>query len=283
MLHKRWKETSFVAIDLETTGKYPLEAEICEMAAIKVVGGQVVDRMQTLIRPSRPMSDFVISIHNITNEMVAAAPRLEEQLPQFHKFIADSCLVAHHAPFDMGFLAEAFERMNLSLPTLPAFCTSLMAIALFPELETHRLAFLKTHFGIESGPAHRAMADAEGCLAVARHCFEYVGVDATMADLIRAQGRELSWSQYSLDALKEKQALATIFRAIQESREVQLVYGGGSNPGKPRAILPIGVVRNPNGDFVVAYERRERSDENLTDRKPKRYMIDKIISCSHII
>src|SRR5580693_4927267 len=95
-LHTLWTDATLVALDLETTGKYPLDAEICEMAAVKWQNGQIVDTFQTLIRPTQPMSQAVIAIHNITNEMVADAPLLHEKLEEFHRFVSDGWLIAHH-------------------------------------------------------------------------------------------------------------------------------------------------------------------------------------------
>src|SRR5690349_19013670 len=93
-LHTLWFEATFIAIDLETTGKYPLDAEICEMAAVKWRGGEIVDTFQTLVRPQMLMSSEVIKIHNITNEMVQTAPALTEVLNQFHSFINDGFVIA---------------------------------------------------------------------------------------------------------------------------------------------------------------------------------------------
>jgi DNA polymerase III subunit epsilon len=122
-----WYDASFVAIDLETTGKYPLDAEICEMAAVKWEKGQVVDTYQTLIKPTYRMSDEVIAIHNITNEMVETAPTLDTKIGEFFNFIKDSYVIAHHAPFDLGFLAWEFEKARLGLRLWPSISVSKLA------------------------------------------------------------------------------------------------------------------------------------------------------------
>ena len=129
-MHTPWFDSTFVAIDLETTGKYPLDAEICEMAAVKWRAGEVGDTFHSLIRPVLRMSDEVIAIHNITNEMVETAPGLHEKLAELHAFIGDGYILAHHAPFDMGFLTWEFEKAGLMLPSAPGFCTSLLSRAL---------------------------------------------------------------------------------------------------------------------------------------------------------
>ena len=107
-----WPEATFIAIDLETTGKYPLDAEICEMAAVKWQGGRVVEEFQTLVKPTQRTSEEVIRIHNITNEMVENAPRIEEKIGEFHRFISSGYVLAHHAPFDLGFLAIEFGMVS---------------------------------------------------------------------------------------------------------------------------------------------------------------------------
>src|SRR4051812_25854435 len=99
MLQKSWRDLTLVAFDTETTGKYPLTAEICEIAAVKYRGGEVVDTYSTLLKPSKPMGDAVIAIHGITNEMVANAPLMSEKIREVHAFFADSILITHHAPF----------------------------------------------------------------------------------------------------------------------------------------------------------------------------------------
>ncbi len=267
-----WRDATFIAIDLETTGKYPLDAEICEMAAVKWRGGQIVDTFQTLIQPIQRMSTEVIAIHNISNEMVANSPRLSEQLEGFHKFIADGFVVAHHAPFDLGFLTWEFENANLLLPSNSVFCTSLLSRAMNFNVPNHRLATLASHFSIEAGHAHRALDDAKTCLAVALKYFEKLGDEAKISDLIRIQGVDIKWSRFSIAELTERDAMRSLVRALKDKREVSLTYMGGSRPGQPRRVFPLGLVRSLDNDFLVATEGHRDDD----DIKPKRYFLHQV-------
>jgi DNA polymerase-3 subunit epsilon len=52
----------------------------------------------------------------ITDAMVAGAPRLEAALPAFLEFSRGPVLVAHNAPFDLGFLKAGCERLGLDWP-----------------------------------------------------------------------------------------------------------------------------------------------------------------------
>lgn len=267
-----WFEATFVAIDLETTGKYPLDAEVCEMAAIKWRGGQIIDTFQTLIKPNVRMSSEVIEIHNITNEMVEDAPRIQEKISDFHRFMADGHVIAHHAPFDLGFLAWEFEKSLLPLPGPRAFCTSLISRAMNFDVPNHRLATLAKHFQIEAGAAHRALDDANTCLQVALRYFEKLGHEASVSDIQSVQHIELPWTRFSIEVLTEREPFRVLVRALRDHREVVMVYEAGSRPGEPRKVYPMGLVRNPDGDFLVATEGNKEGD----DVKPKRYFLDKI-------
>jgi DNA polymerase-3 subunit epsilon len=267
-LNIQWTETTFIALDLETTGRYPLDAEICEMAAVKWRGGQIVDSYQTLIKPSFPMSKEVIAIHNITDEMVVDAPLLSEKISEFHQFISGGVLIAHHAPFDMGFLSWEFERARLLLPERPVVCTSLLSRVVVTDVPNHRLSTLAKHFEVDAGAAHRALDDAKACLGVALKCFEAVGADCTLLKVLETQNRKLQWQNFSIELLMEKESFRHLVRATLDKREVFMAYLGGSKPGQVRRVFPLGIVRNPDGDFLVATE----GDEVQT----KRYFLDKI-------
>jgi DNA polymerase-3 subunit epsilon len=269
-----WYDATFVAIDLETTGKYPLDAEICEMAAVKWRAGVVIDTYQSLIKPSQLMSSEVIAIHNITNEMVETAPMLAHKLEEFHRFIGGGFVLAHHAPFDMGFLTWEFEKAGLGLPALPAFCTSLISRSMNFDVPNHRLATLAGHFGISPGSAHRALDDAKTCLQVALRYFEKLGREAKVSDIQGVQVTSLPWARFSIDDLTEREHFRVLVRALRDHGEVIITYEGGSRPGEARKVFPLGLVRNPDADFLVATEGNNEGD----DVKPKRYFLDKISS-----
>ena len=252
-----WQYATIVAVDTETTGPYPLGAELCELAAVKWQAGQVVDEYQTLVRPSQPMTSEVIEIHQITNEMVAEAPAIGEVIGDFYKFIQSSVVIAHHAPFDLGFLALELERFQLELPSSLVLCTSLLSRKLIPESPNHRLQTLVKFLGIEGGAAHRALSDAHACLEVGLESFRRSGDEETLQGLEALQGADLSWSCYSMKALEGDPRYAPIIQAIARKAEVEITYEGGSKRGKPRVVSPVGIVRNPQGDFLVAYDGGE--------------------------
>lgn len=242
------------------------------MAAVKWSGGKIVDEYQTLIKPTMRMSDEVIAIHHITNEMVETSPLIGDKLAEFHKFIGDGFVMAHHAPFDMGFLSWEFEKASLALPSAPVLCTSLLSRHLNANVGNHRLATLAAHFKIDAGAAHRALDDAKTCLQVGLRYFEKMGPDAKISDILGVQTTSLLWPRFSIEALMERGHLRVLVRALRDRREVMITYEGGSRPGQSRRVFPLGLIRSPEADVLVATEGNKEGD----DVKPKRYFLDKV-------
>ncbi len=256
-LEKNWQDQVIIAFDTETTGKYPLQSEVCEIGAVKWKNGEIIDKFQSLIKPSVPMGEVVIKIHGITNEMVLDSPPISEVLPKFIDFIEGGLLIAHHAPFDLGFLATEMEKLSLQLPKNLSLCSSLLSRSLFPESKNHRLQTLIKFFNIEQGQAHRAFDDAVACLEVGLKCLEKFPKDNTPWSEIfdiqgTAQGEPLDWNRFSINSLDSNYKL--IVEGAKKQKQVAIKYSSGSNPGKPRYVYPVGVVRSLNGDFFISEE-----------------------------
>lgn len=261
-----WDELSIVAFDTETSGPYPVAHEIVEMGAVKWEKGRIVDEFQALIRPSIPMGEAVIKIHGITNEMVADAPVMSDVLPKFHQFLGSSAIMAHHAPFDLGFLTYEFEKAKLDIPGSPILCTSLLSRSLIRESPNHRLQTLIPVLKIPQGAAHRALDDAKACMAVGLECFKRMENKKSLADLQSVMGKPLNWSSYFLKT-GAAEDLSKVVESLERKKDLDMIYQGGSAKGT-RRVTPIGIVRNPDGDFLFALCHLDRTE--------KRFYLNKI-------
>src|SRR5437764_14452349 len=103
------RETTFVVVDLETTGGRmngrdgaPCDA-ITEIGAVKVRGGVVLGEFATLVDPQRSIPPQIVQLTGITTAMVCDAPTIDAVLPMFFEFAGAAVRVAHHAGFDVGF------------------------------------------------------------------------------------------------------------------------------------------------------------------------------------
>jgi DNA polymerase-3 subunit epsilon len=258
---------SIIAFDTETSGAYPIESEIIELGAVKWQNGKVIDRFQTLLKPSQPLQPDNIKIHGITNEMVADAPLMKTEILKFCEFIEGSVLLAHHAPFDLGFLTLDLEKEGLQFPKNIHFCTSLLSRALI-NTTNHKLQTLIKELQLDGGAAHRAYDDANACLQVFMKCLEKLESDTSLGRLQDVQKKELSWDKYRIFS-SGNQKLITLAKACQKQTSINIVYEGGQTKSKSRPIKPFGIVRNPDGDYVYA--------ECGLEFTRKRFFVDKIL------
>ncbi|RYV50317.1 DEDD exonuclease domain-containing protein [Pengzhenrongella frigida] len=161
-------EVTFVVVDLETTGGTPLTCAITEIGAVKVRGGEVLGEFQTLVNPGTPVPAFIQTLTGITTSMVAGAPRIEQVLPSFLEFARGSVLVAHNAPFDIGFLKAAAARCEHPWPGNQVLDTVKLArrVVLRDEAPNHKLGTLAALFGASVTPDHRALSDARATVDV---------------------------------------------------------------------------------------------------------------------
>jgi DNA polymerase-3 subunit epsilon len=169
-------QVTFCVVDLETTGGAETDA-ITEFGAVKVRGGEILGRFQTLVNPKGQIPPLIAVLTGITNTMVADAPPLRQVLPAFLAFAENTVIVAHNAPFDTGFLRRGCEALGYPYPKWPVLDTAALAraILLRDEVPNCRLATLATHFRSVTTPNHRALTDAEATVDVLHALIERVG------------------------------------------------------------------------------------------------------------
>ncbi|WP_051407060.1 DEDD exonuclease domain-containing protein [Nocardia sp. CNY236] len=170
-------DTTFVVVDLETTGTSPGVDAITEIGAVKVRGGEVLGEFATLIDPGRTLPPPVVRVTGITTEMVYAAPRIEAVLPGFLEFAAGAVLVAHNARFDTAFLRAAAQRCAVDWPAPPVLCTLKLSRRVLSrdEAPSLRLSSLARILGAAAPPTHRALPDARATVDVLHALIGRVG------------------------------------------------------------------------------------------------------------
>jgi DNA polymerase III subunit epsilon len=170
-------DVTFVVVDLETTGGSPKDSAITEIGAVKVRGGEILGEFQTLVDPGREIPPYISVLTGITSTMVAAAPRIGSVLPAFLEFARGAVLVAHNAPFDLGFLKAACAENGIVWPPAASVDTAVLARRLLTrdEVPNCKLATLAPYFSTRTEPCHRALADARATVDVLHGLFERLG------------------------------------------------------------------------------------------------------------
>ncbi|NLE10215.1 MAG: GIY-YIG nuclease family protein [Actinobacteria bacterium] len=154
-------DVPFVALDLETTGARAGASKITEVGAVRIEGFREVRHFGTLVNPQRPIPPMITQITGITHEMVADAPRIEEVMPELLEFLEGAVVVAHNAPFDVGFLNYELQRLRGRRLGEGAIDTLPLARALAPGLPNYRLRTVADALGAPVTACHRALADAQ--------------------------------------------------------------------------------------------------------------------------
>jgi DNA polymerase III subunit epsilon len=153
---------AYTVFDTETTGFAPDEGdEIVSIGAVRIVGGRLLrsETFERLIDPGRSIPRTASAVHGITRDVVRGAPTLDETLPAFAAFAADSVLVGHNVAFDMAFLAVAQRRTGTALAA-PLLDTLLIDGVLHPDHDAHTLEAMAERLGVHLVGRHTALGDA---------------------------------------------------------------------------------------------------------------------------
>lgn len=155
------EKATYIVFDVETTGLSASYDKIIELAAVKFHDGEIVDRFERFANPHQKLSQTIIDLTGITDDMLVDAPEIEDVLNDFNAWMGEDVLVAHNASFDMGFLNQGFKRIGLEKAANAVIDTLELARFLFPQLKNHRLNTLCKFLDIELTQHHRAIYDTE--------------------------------------------------------------------------------------------------------------------------
>lgn len=150
---------SYVCIDLETSGLDPKYDRILEIAAIKVIDGEVVDTYETLVDAGMHLSEQVVALTGINEAMLKDGKPIDTAICQCLEFIGDLPILGHCIQFDYSFLKRAAVNHGLSFDK-EGIDTLRIARKALPDLESRGLSVLCDYFEIPLENHHRAMADA---------------------------------------------------------------------------------------------------------------------------
>ena len=156
---------SLAFVDLETTGTASGGDRITEVAVVRVDAdpeGAAPPRVQawsTLVNPGVPIPAEIQRLTGITDAMVRGAPRFEAIAGEVAARTANAVFVAHNAPFDYGFLRQAFARLGRPF-SARVLCTVRLSRRLFPGAARHNLDSVIARHALPVAGRHRALGDA---------------------------------------------------------------------------------------------------------------------------
>ena len=245
-------DTTFVVVDLETTGGSHSSSAITEIGAVKIRGGEIIGEFQTLVNPESPIPAFITVLTGITDAMVVEAPTIGAALFSFLEFAGsphETVLIAHNAPFDIGFLKSAASKCATPWPAYQVLDTARIAryVVTRDEAPNCKLSTLAAFFGATTNPDHRALSDARATVDVFHGILDRLGSFGvtTLEDL-------KSFTNRITDAQRKKRYLG---EGLPQSPGVYIFRDERGEP------LYIGTTRNLKNrvrSYFTAAETRKR-------------------------
>lgn len=213
-----------IILDTETTGLEPSQGHrVIEIACLELVNRRLTGRYwHTYINPERDIDEGAVAVHGLSSEFLADKPVFADIASEFSAFVADSELIIHNAPFDVGFLNAELERLQQGpLNTLVSgvIDTLKMARDQFPG-KRNSLDALCDRFAIDRSDRtlHGALIDcellADVYLALTR------GQDSLMIDLPATSHRD---EATGIDSRRERKPLR-IARVSAEEEAAHQAY-----------------------------------------------------------
>ncbi|WP_221326345.1 DEDD exonuclease domain-containing protein [Actinoplanes sp. L3-i22] len=249
-------DTTFVVLDLETTGGAPDGGGITEIGAVKVRSGELLGEFGTLVNPGVPLPPFITVLTGITEAMLRPAPAIEAVLPGLLEFLRGAVLVAHNAPYDVGFLKAACAAHGYPWPSPRVLDTAALARRALTrdEVPNRKLGTLAQFFRSTVEPNHRALDDAKATVDVLHGLIERLG-----SFRVHTLGDAIEFAKTITPAQRSRRHLADnlprvpgvyIFRAADD----RPLYVGKSNDISTRV----------KSYFTAAEKRSRISSEMLT-------------------
>lgn len=235
---KKIDEEEFVVFDIETTGLNSHTNKIIEIGAVKIKSGRIIDRYSQLINPGISIPYHITEITSITNEQVANQPKIDEVIGKFVDFIGDAVLVAHNAPFDMGFIKRDIkEYLNIDLEN-SVIDTLQMARDLFPDFKKYGLGDLNKSLGLALEKHHRAVDDSQATanmFIIFLEKYKEKGIEY-LKDINK--GFEVNVKKQSLKNIivqvKTQEGLKNMYKLVSEGH---IKYFGNKKARIPKSVL----------------------------------------------
>ncbi len=250
MLDLPLEEIPLVYLDTETTGLSPRFGDrVVEIALARFRGGAMENLYTTLVKPDRAISPGAARVHGITDRDVAGAPRFRDIAHEVSRELEKAVLVAHNAPFDLGFVANEYALARLSPPANLALDT-LTLLRRFFRFPSNSLSAVADFLGIEREVSHRALADVLTTRAVFEHIIQELN-PASLGELLHMQGGTIAWAETSLR--QELPLPPALDEALRSRRKLFLCYVDEWGTRTERWVSPVNVTLRNEYIYLRAY------------------------------
>lgn len=202
-----------VCLDLETTGGRPQQDRILEIGMVTLAPGREPREWSQLLDPGCSVSPYITQLTGIHPNMLRDMPRFEDIAASLALHLQGHILVAHNARFDLAFLRQSFQRVEIPFKA-KAVCSVKVSRRLFPQETRHGLDAIIHRLGVSCRNRHRALDDARVVAEFLRRL-----ADERCPELVQAC--KLQWEQECLPPNLDPE----IIRSIPNRSGVYLFFG----------------------------------------------------------
>lgn len=250
-LEQLLREVTFALFDVETTGLSPAYGHrVCEVACLCVRGGVETGHFESLVDPERAISAGAFRVNRITPEMLVGAPPFSAITEPLLGLMEDSVLVAHNAPFDLGFLAKELELAKLAPPEGPIVDTLALSRRIYSSA-SHSLSAITRTLELPLEPTHRAMSDVQAT----RNLLDRILDDlesrwnvTTLAQVIDFQGGPIPYPHPRTLPLPP-----AIAEALESKGRVFMRYVDASGQETQRVVRPLSIGEQRGYLYLTAH------------------------------
>lgn len=272
---------TYAVIDVETTGLSARTGDrICEIAVVIGRNGQIVDQLQSLVNPGRPISYGASAVNGITDGMVRNAPPFRKLAASLVELLdADNTiLVGHNSSFDLSFISAELRQAGYEPPSNPVIDTLALARRCY-SFNSNKLGQVAKSLGIQTYGLHRALADATITWHVLKRFLwdlEAKGIvtldelKSVQGSLTPASGWHGGWSKPAplmewdgTQSFCPIQGLPPLVEQAMRTRTpVKIRYAGSDGKITVRVVQPLRVTLSEQATYLIGYcqlRKEERS------------------------
>ncbi|MDG2242524.1 MAG: DNA polymerase III subunit epsilon [Rhodospirillaceae bacterium] len=154
-----------IVLDTETTGLNPKSGDrVVEIGCVELQNHMATgETYHTYVNPERDMPSEAERVHGLSIEFLSDKPLFADIVDEFLAFVGTSPVIAHNAPFDLGFLNAELELASRTpLPMDRAIDTVPLARRKFPGAQVNLDALCRRfNVDLSARVKHGALLDAE--------------------------------------------------------------------------------------------------------------------------
>lgn len=158
--------SSYVILDVETTGLNPMTDKVIQLSAIKYdKTGKPIASYDTYLNPGISIPAEASKVNKITDRMVSNAPCAEDIRDEFLDFLGDCLIVGYNTTFDLKFIKSAFDGYFSGCSYVDAMTIARKTF----DLPNYKLQTVAACAGFNSSRFHNSLVDCEAVAAILRN------------------------------------------------------------------------------------------------------------------